>query len=209
MHYAFDDFMTKQYPYINWVRYADDGVLNCVSQKQAKYIIDILRKRLKLFGLELNLDKTKIVYCKEIGREDKYDNISFDFLGYTFRPREAIDKNGNVFTGFLPAISNKAKKAIKKEVRGWKLQHKTGLTIQEIAETYNSKIQGWINYYSHYCKSEMRYVLNYINLCLVKWVRHKYKNIKSMKRARNWIKKVYYKNPKMFAHWKFGVIMAG
>lgn len=209
MHYVFDDFMVKQYPYIDWVRYADDGCLNCVSLKQAKYIIKVLDKRFKLFGLELNLDKTRIVYCKEKGRNANYDNISFDFLGYTFRPREAINSKGEIFTGFLPAISNKAVKTIKKEVRSWKIQHKTSLSIQDIAELYNSKIQGWINYYSHFCKSEMRYVLQYINLCLVKWIRHKYKNIRSMKRARNWLKRVYYKNPKMFAHWKFGVIMAG
>jgi len=38
-------------------------------------------------GLELNLEKTKIVYCKDDDRKGDYENTSFDFLGYTFRPR--------------------------------------------------------------------------------------------------------------------------
>lgn len=51
--------MSKEFASIPWVRYADDGCLNCVSLKQAKYIIKVLDKRFKTFGLELNLSKTK------------------------------------------------------------------------------------------------------------------------------------------------------
>lgn len=99
--------MSKEFPSIPWVRYADDGCLNCVSLKQAKYIIKVLDKRFKTFGLELNLSKTKIVYCKDSKRKGTYENISFDFLGYTFKPRHVVGKNNKGFTGFLPAIQKK------------------------------------------------------------------------------------------------------
>lgn len=79
LHYVFDDFMSREIPNILWVRYADDGALNCVFIKQAKYIIKILDKRFKTFGLELNLSKTKIVYCKDDDRKENYENISFEF----------------------------------------------------------------------------------------------------------------------------------
>lgn len=204
MHYVFDDFMSKRYPYIEWVRYADDGVLNCVSVKQAKYIIDILDKRFKQFGLELNLDKTKIVYCKDSYRRDEYENISFDFLGYTFRPRGVKSKKGNIFTTFLPAISDKAQKAIRKEVRSWRLQSNPYKSIEDLAKMYNSKIQGWINYYTHYYKSEIYNVLYYINRCILKWVKRKYKKT-SRRKARNWLKEVAKREPNLFAHWKFGI----
>ena len=147
--------MSKEFPSIPWVRYADDGCLNCVSLKQAKYIIKVLDKRFKTFGLELNLSKTKIVYCKDTKRKGAYENISFDFLGYTFKPRHVISKNGKGFTGFLPAIGEKAKKSIRQEIRSWKIQRKVNKSIKDIANMFNSKIQGWINYYSHYYKSEM------------------------------------------------------
>ena len=140
MHYVFDDFMSKEYPYIPWVRYADDGALNCVSVKQAKYIIKVLDKRFKTFGLELNLAKTKIVYCKDDNRKGEYKNTKFDFLGYTFRRRIAKKKNGEIFTSFLPAISDKAQKAINKTVRDWRLQDKTNKTLAKIGRIENSKI---------------------------------------------------------------------
>lgn len=206
MHYVFDDFMSKRYPYIEWVRYADDGVLNCVTFKQAKYIIDILDKRFKQFGLELNLEKTKIVYCKDSYRKEDYKIISFDFLGYTFRPRGVKSKNDNIFTTFLPAISDKAQKAIRKDVRSWKLQRKTDKSIEELARMFNSKIQGWINYYTHYYKSEIYNTLYYINRCLIKWVRRKYKNIKTRRRAMNWLRYIGKRETNLFAHWKLGIL---
>lgn len=205
MHYVFDDFMSKEFPNIPWVRYADDGVLNCTSLRQAEYMIKILEKRFAKFGLELNLNKTKIVYCKDSNRKGNFENKAFDFLGYTFKPRKARNLRRETFTSFLPAMSGKAQKAIKQEIRSWRLQGKSYMSIEEIANKYNSKIQGWINYYTHYYKTEINEVLEYINFCLLKWIRHKYKNIKSMKRARICLKKICENNPEMFAQWKYGV----
>ncbi len=204
MHYVFDDFMSKEFPNIPWVRYADDGALNCVSIKQAKYIIKVLDKRFKLFGLELNLDKTKIVYCQDDNRKGNYENTSFDFLGYTFRKRIARKKTGELFVSFLPAMSDKAQKEIRKIIRGWRLQDKTSKNLKEIGEKINPQIQGWINYYSQYYKTAIYNILRYINRCLIKWVRRKYRNKNSRKRATKWLDKIAKENSNIFAHWKFG-----
>lgn len=206
LHYVFDDFMSKEFPNISWVRYADDGALNCVSIKQAKYIIKVLDKRFKTFGLELNLDKTKIVYCKDDDRKGNYENVSFDFLGYTFKTRGAKNKYGKMFRNFSPAISDKAQKEIIKEIRNWKLQLKSDKTIKDIANMFNPKIQGWINYYTHYYKSGINDVLRYINRCLIKWVRRKYKKLNSRKRAVSWLMEIAKREPNLFAHWKFGIM---
>ena len=206
LHYVFDEFMSKEFPNIDWVRYADDGALNCVSLKQAKYIIKVLDKRFKLFGLELNLDKTKIVYCKDDDRKGNYENISFDFLGYTFKPRGAKNKYGKYFTSFLPAMSDKAQKAIRKEVKSWKLQLKVDKTLEDISRMFNNKIQGWINYYTHYYKSEIYDTLKYINRCLIKWVRSKYKKKNSRRKAVNWLTGIAKREEKLFAQWKFGIL---
>ena len=204
MHYVFDDFMSKEFPNIPWVRYADDGALNCVSIKQAKHIIKVLDKRFKLFGLELNLDKTKIVYCQDDNRKGNYENTSFDFLGYTFRKRIARKKTGELFVSFLPAMSDKAQKEIRKIIRGWRLQDKTSKNLKEIGEKINPQIQGWINYYSQYYKTAIYNILRYINRCLIKWVRRKYRNKNSRKRATKWLDKIAKENSNIFAHWKFG-----
>ncbi len=206
LHYVFDDFMVKEFTSIPWARYADDGIAHCVSLKQAKYLQRRLQERFEQFGLQLNLEKTKIVYCKDDDRKGDYPHTSFDFLGYTFRPRQSKSKYGKIFTNFLPAIAEKAKKALCKEVRGWKLQLKVDKDLWDIANMFNKKIQGWINYYTHFYKSEIYDVLRYINGCLVKWVRRKYKKRKNRRKAEYWLGNIAKRDKNLFAHWKFGIL---
>lgn len=198
--------MSKEFASIPFERYADDGVAHCTSLKQAKYLIKKLEERFQKFGLELNVEKTKIVYCKDSNRKGNYENTAFDFLGYTFRPRVAKNKYDKVFLNFLPGMSEKAKKAIRKEVKSWKMQCKTDKSINELAKMYNSKIQGWINYYSHYYKRECYDNLRYINRCIIKWVRRKYKNIHSRERASRWLYLIASRDNNLFAHWKYGIL---
>jgi group II intron reverse transcriptase/maturase len=206
LHYVFDDFMVKDFKMIPWVRYADDGATNCASLKQAKYLQRRLQERFEQYGLQLNLDKTRIVYCKDDDRKGDHPDISFDFLGYTFRNRGAKNKHGRYFDSFLPAISDKAKKAIRDEVRSWKLQLKVDKKLEDIANMFNKQIQGWINYYTHFYKSEIYGVLRYINSCLVKWVRRKYKKRKHRTRAEHWLGSIAKRHKKLFAHWNFGIL---
>ncbi|MBZ9634637.1 group II intron reverse transcriptase/maturase [Clostridium sp. FP1] len=206
LHYVFDDFMTKEFRAIPWARYADDGIAHCVSLKQAKYLQRRLQERFEEYGLQLNLDKTKIVYCKDDDRKGDYPNISFDFLGYTFKPRGAKSKFGKYFTGFLPAIADNAKKRIRKEVRSWRIQLKVDKDLWDISSMFNKKIQGWINYYTHFYKTEMYAVLRYINNALVKWVRRKYKKRKHRRRAEYWLGCIAKRDRNLFAHWKMGIL---
>ncbi len=62
MHYAFDRWMTIQFPRLPFCRYADDGLVHCRSLKQAEYVRERLAQRLKECGLELHPVKTRIVY---------------------------------------------------------------------------------------------------------------------------------------------------
>lgn len=206
LHYTFDSFMEREFPAAWWERYADDGVLHCKSHQQAEYMQRILCERFKLFGLELNQEKTKIVYCKDVDRTCEHENISFDFLGYTFRPRLAKNKDGKIFLNFLPAMSDKAVKCVKEEVRSWKLQLKVDKHLSDLANMFNAKIQGWINYYSRFYKSELVQALRYVNQCILKWVRRKYKKRKHKRRAEYWLGKVAQRDTTLFAHWRFGVL---
>ena len=206
LHYIFDDFMTKQFPTIKWARYADDGIAHCVSLKQAKYLQDKLEERFLSYGLELNLEKTRIVYCKDDDRKGNHEYTSFDFLGYTFRPRHAKNKYGKFFTSFLPGMSLKAKKSIRETVRKWKLQLKPDKKLKDLANMFNRQIQGWINYYTHFYKSEIYDILRYINQKLVYWVRRKYKKRNARRRAEHWLGEIAKRDNNLFAHWKFGIL---
>ena len=118
LHYVFDKWMQINYPAIPFERYADDSICHCRSKKQAEFIRDRLIERFAECKLKLNEEKTKIVYCKDSNRHDRDENESFDYLGFTFRPRAALNKQTyQVFTAFKPAISKKASKKIREEIR--------------------------------------------------------------------------------------------
>src|ERR1039458_6528776 len=103
MHYAFDKWMDREYPDCPFERYADDVVIHCDTEAQARSLRASLAERLGFVGLELHPDKTKIVYCKDANRQGTSEHTSFDFLGYTFRGRPAKGRRG-VFMNFLPAM---------------------------------------------------------------------------------------------------------
>ena len=94
MHYAFDTWMAKEFPTLPFARYADDAVIHAVSKKQAQFVLEAVRKRLRSCGLELHPEKTKIVYCRDGKRQESHEVTSFDFLGYTFTERSAKGPHG-------------------------------------------------------------------------------------------------------------------
>ena len=101
-----------------WARYADDAVIHCRTEEEAKEVLRSLKDRLRECGLGLNPDKTKIVYCKsDINNKENCGNESFDFLGYTFRARNVKTRYGTFFRTFSPAVSNSAKQSLREKLR--------------------------------------------------------------------------------------------
>ena len=206
MHHAFDEWMKREHPNIPFERYADDILLHCKTEKQARFIRDKIEQRLKRCKLELHPDKTRIVYCKDERRNKEYPNARFDFLGYTFRPRLNRTRNGELFVSFSPAISDKAKKSIRHTIKGWRLHLWSGATLNSIAAEINPVIRGWINYYGRYIRSEVRRPLQQVDVYLVRWARGKYKRLRGHQcRASAWVASVRFRDPKLFAHWEAGM----
>jgi group II intron reverse transcriptase/maturase len=205
LHHALDVWMTRKYHHIAFERYADDIVAHCRTEREAIELKAAVEDRLRKCKLELHPEKTKIVYCKTQNRGGGYPHESFDFLGYAFRPREAKDRWGKSFVSFLPGISGKAAKRIYKTVRSWQIGRRTERSLEEIASEYNSIIRGWINYYGNYYKSAMRPVFQHLNRRLVRWAQRKYRRYQHQRRATHWLRSIAKRQPKLFAHWAFGV----
>src|ERR1700722_796108 len=90
MHYAFDCWLEREFPAVRFERYADDAVVHCATERQAREVLAALEARMGEVGLQLPPDKTRIVYCRDRKRSQPYDGpCSFTFLGYTFRARKA------------------------------------------------------------------------------------------------------------------------
>ena len=203
LHYAFDKWMERNFPNISFERYADDSVCHCKSEAQAKMLKNALEQRMEEVGLELHPEKTKIVYCKDADRTQTYSNIQFDFLGFTFRPRKSKNKYGKYFINFTPAISNKAIKRITSVMREWKVQNRSDKSLEDLAYMFHRQIQGWINYYSHFYKSALHPLFQHLDERLSWWATRKFKKLRGHKtRAREWLRAIAQREPKLFPHWR-------
>ena len=159
LHEAFDHWLATTQPRIVFERYADDIVIHTRSLEQSHFILDKLKARLKRYSLEISPEKTRIVYCYRTARfhkEGKDIPVSFDFLGFTFKPRLCEKSNGEKFWGFRPAISMKSQKKIIGELRRLAIHNWVSQDIQGLADTLAPKIRGWINYYGRFRISEIR-----------------------------------------------------
>jgi Retron-type reverse transcriptase len=206
MHYTFDKWMQIHYPHIPFERYADDTICHCGSKSEADEMKVVIMNRLSVCGLKLNEEKTRIVYCKDSSRTRNHEEISFDFLGYTFCPRKAKNsKTGEFFTSFLPAVSQKSKKHIQDTVRSWQLVYKKDLI--EIDVQMEASVRGWINYYGRFYPNSLKDYLQTLNHAIVRWAIRKFKHLKgSLKQSWLWLIGIYQQSPKLFYHWRQGII---
>jgi|GEM_PF-59300 len=92
LHYALDKWLEQTDKTLKYVRYADDVIIHCVSKAHAEHLLKSIHERMQSVGLELHPQKTKIVYCKDYRRTEKYPIIKFEFLGYSFQPRTTKSK---------------------------------------------------------------------------------------------------------------------
>jgi group II intron reverse transcriptase/maturase len=203
MHYAFDLFLAREFPAVQFERYADDAVVHCVSLRQARQVLAALTERIGQVGLELHPEKTRIVYCKDGKRRGSHDHTEFTFLEFTFRGRCARQKNGTMFTNFLPAISKDALTEISAQVRSWQLHRHTDRSEADLASWMNPVVQGWMNYYGTFYRSALYPLLARINAYLMRWLRKKYRRLRGRKKAcQAWARAVR-ERPRFFAHWRW------
>ena len=206
LHYAFDEWMRRNHAGILFERYADDAIVHCQTEDQAKWIRGEIEHRLEQCYLELHPQKTRIVYCKDDDRKGSYPDESFDFLGFTFRPRRSKNRWGKYFINFSPAVSNRAVKEMRQRLRKWKLHLRSDKDLEDLARMVNPTLQGWMNYYGSFYKSALYPVFINLNRTLTRWATRKYKRLRGhRRRATHWLGRIAQREPVMFAHWKWGL----
>lgn len=204
LHYALDRWVRKEFPTVAFERYADDVIYHCKTRFMAERLIGAIRERLDAVKLRLHPEKSKIVYCKDNTRKGDYEQVQFDFLGYSFRPRLVKAKKGNFFVSFTPAISKKARNKISNTIKDWKIHLWSDQSLESISSSLNPKVRGWMNYYGRYQKSAMNDVGRQIDFALTRWAKRKYKKLKpSYRKATRWITGVKKRQPELFAHWNW------
>jgi Group II intron, maturase-specific domain len=112
-----------------------------------------------------------------VNRRSDFPDISFDFLGFQFRARKImwVKADRRIFAhSFQPAASPKALTRIGRDIRSWALHHRSDKSLTELAQMYNPCIRGWITYYSHFYKTQLRPTLKRIDAYVIRWARRKF-----------------------------------
>jgi len=169
--------------------------------------LEKIKQRFSDCKLELNQEKSKIVYCRRNQKRQppfKVRYQKFDFLGYTFKPR-IVKNRGKIRLGFMPAISQKSKTRIAQELKKMEFHRWVHFPISKIGELLKLKIRGWINYYGKFRMSEMRQVFWLLHLRLVKWICNKYRRYRKQPwgNAYKYLQSLSRRYPALFEHWQY------
>jgi RNA-directed DNA polymerase len=204
LHYGFDLWMVREFPTVQFERFADDVVVHCATERQARRVCEAIGSRMVEIGLVLHPDKTKIVYCKDSRRRQIFELVAFTFCGYTFRPRKSFSKKDRkAFTNFLPAVAAEKLTDMSHRVASWRLHRRTASTLEDLAQVINPIVRGWLNYFTAFYSSEVIPLCKRIDRHLVRWARRKYKRLeRHPERAFAWLKEVRKRAPRLFAHWE-------
>lgn len=207
LHYAFDKWMSIYHSDVVFERYADDIVVHCATKQEAEHLLEAIRERLKQCGLRVHPAKTRIVYCKKSNRNDKHEEVSFDFLGFRFKPKKARNRQtGEIFTDFGPAsISSKSMKKILGTIKSKNIHRRVNEGLDDLSRDLAAHIRGWMNYFGRINKRFLYPVTDAINGRLIAWSTNRYKSLHgSSWQGRQWLRHIYRDYPNMFEHWKYG-----
>lgn len=127
------------------IRYADDFIIICSRETDARAIAGVLPKRFGRFGLAVNEEKSRLIRFHRppvsMGASASKDE-TFDFLGFTFHWRRARSGDWAVFRR---TAGNRLKRSLK-SIKEW-CRANRHLSVSEQAETLGRKLRGHYNYF--------------------------------------------------------------
>ena len=203
MTYAFDRWMAREHPGCPFERYADDIVVHCDTEKQARRLWVEIAKRLKTVGLELHPEKTKVVYCKDTNRRGRLGAHQLR-LSRLYLPGTCGARTARLLHELR--ASHRAQRHERRSARrsGHGIFGAAARSdLSSIAAEINPQVRGWIGYYGAFYRSELHFLAFRIDQHLVRWARHKFKRLRySPVRAWAWLAAVKRREPGLFAHWQ-------
>lgn len=203
LHYVLDKWIAINHKDVELIRYADDGIILCNSRSRAEWMLELVNDRFHRCGLRLHPEKTKIVFCKNAGRQSSWKTKTFDFLGYRFQPFTKLKADGKLFLSFDCLMSPKSRKKAIAKLRGLKFHLWNTATIEEIAEWIKPIVRGLLNYFGKFNADRgLRRLMHALNSRIAKWISRKYR--KPASRAWRWMITLAGKKPDLFVHWQAG-----
>lgn len=161
-------------------RYADDLVICCRYEEDAKRIKTVLGKRLAKYKLELNEKKTSMVNFSKINCRRGIKQESFEFLGFRFYLGKSL--KGRI----IPKVKTSGKRFRSKlnNVKTWAKQIRNKIPLGAIWKTFCAKLRGHVQYYGVSFNSKMvdKFIQEALKI-IFKWL-----NRRSQRKSFDWDK---------------------
>lgn len=123
------------------VRYADDFVILCRTEAEARAALCEVRDWVEANGLSLHPEKTRLGDCRQPGQ-------GFDFLGYRFEAGCRL-------------VRKKSLRALKDKVRSRTVRSR-GDSLGRIITDLNPMLRGWFGYFRHATPGVFAYVDGFV-----------------------------------------------
>ena len=86
--------MAREFPAVPFERYADDAVVHCVTERQARLVRRAIADGWLESGCGCTRTRRRSCTARTAKRRDSYEHTVFTFLGFTFRARRPASKTG-------------------------------------------------------------------------------------------------------------------
>lgn len=149
LHYVLDEWFEQEVqPRLKGraflIRYADDFVIGCEREDDARRLLEVLGKRMEKHGLKLHPEKTRLVRFYRQPRHTGLDptNGTFDFLGFTHYWGRSIK-------GYWVVKRSTMSKRHRRAVKGlweWCKEHRHD-PVKEQHAALSRKLNGMYRYY--------------------------------------------------------------
>jgi len=152
LHYVLDLWFKKEIKSqakgrMELIRYCDDFVVCCESEKDAKNFLELLHTRLEKFGLQVSENKTKVLkFGRQVWKQtqrSKEKVETFTFLGFTHYCGKS--RQGYFVIGHKTSKENLSRKL--KETKEWLKKIRNKLRLKDWWPVLKSKLIGHYNYF--------------------------------------------------------------
>jgi len=124
------------------VRYADDLVVMCKTEPEARRALAALQAALSELGLELKHAKTRIVHLAEGGE-------GFDFLGFHHRYVRGRTRRSRNITFLARWPSCRAMQHARDRIRELTARERLLLPVEDVVQDVNTFLRGWVGYFRY------------------------------------------------------------
>jgi RNA-directed DNA polymerase len=122
-------------------RYADDFVILCTDEEEAKEVLEVVKCRMDNNELTLHPDKTHLGDCRNKGE-------GFEFLGYRFEAGRRY-------------VRKKSMLKLRERIRELTPRN-CGFSLDIVIERVNRTLKGWFNYFKQAYKATFPYVDGFV-----------------------------------------------